>query len=77
MLAKTDQLKRGALKATERGRAENAEYRRLDEALDEGLRETFPASDPVTVVQPAPDRPRTKRRTTDGGMAIRSTSWAH
>ncbi len=30
--------------------------RRLDRALDEGLQETFPASDPVNVVQPAPSR---------------------
>jgi nicotinate phosphoribosyltransferase len=27
--------------------------RSLEEALDEGLRETFPASDPVSVTQPA------------------------
>lgn len=25
----------------------------LDDALDEGLRETFPASDPISVIQPA------------------------
>jgi hypothetical protein len=30
--------------------------RRLDEALEEGLEETFPASDPVNVTQPAPSR---------------------
>ena len=33
-----------------------AEKRRLDEALEEGLEETFPASDPVNVTQPAPTR---------------------
>ncbi len=33
-----------------------AEKRRLDEALDEGLEETFPASDPVNVTQPAPSK---------------------
>jgi hypothetical protein len=27
--------------------------RQLEEALEEGLRETFPASDPVSVTQPA------------------------
>jgi hypothetical protein len=35
----------------------------LDEQLEEGLEETFPASDPVSVSQPAPssgDRPRRK-----------------
>jgi hypothetical protein len=30
------------------------EKRRLDEALEEGLEETFPGSDPVNVTQPAP-----------------------
>jgi hypothetical protein len=35
---------------------ESAEKRRLDEALDEGLEETFPASDPVNVTQPAPSK---------------------
>jgi hypothetical protein len=33
-----------------------AEKRRLDEALDEGLEETFPGSDPVSVIQPAPSK---------------------
>ena len=33
---------------------ESAEKRRLDEALEEGLEETFPGSDPVSVTQPAP-----------------------
>jgi hypothetical protein len=33
------------------------EKHRLDEALEEGLEETFPASDPVNVTQPAPSRP--------------------
>jgi hypothetical protein len=32
------------------------EKRRLDQALEEGLEETFPASDPVNVAQPAPTR---------------------
>jgi hypothetical protein len=32
------------------------EKHRLDQALDEGLEETFPASDPVNVTQPAPSR---------------------
>ena len=31
--------------------------RRLDRALDEGLEETFPASDPVAVTEPAPTPP--------------------
>jgi hypothetical protein len=36
--------------------ATGAEKRRLDEALEEGLQETFPASDPVNVTQPAPSK---------------------
>jgi hypothetical protein len=36
--------------------AEESEKRELDDALDEGLKQTFPASDPVSVTQPAPTR---------------------
>ena len=36
--------------------AKNTEKRRLDEALEEGLEETFPGSDPVNVTQPAPSK---------------------
>jgi hypothetical protein len=36
--------------------AEASEKRELDEALEEGLEETFPASDPVNVTQPAPSK---------------------
>jgi len=32
------------------------EKRQLDDALDEGLEETFPGSDPVNVTQPAPSK---------------------
>ena len=32
------------------------EKRRLDDALEEGLEETFPGSDPVNVTQPAPSK---------------------
>ena len=35
---------------------ESTEKRRLDEALEEGLEETFPASDAVNVTQPAPSK---------------------
>jgi hypothetical protein len=35
---------------------QSAEKRRLDEALEEGLEETFPASDPVNVTQPPPSK---------------------
>jgi hypothetical protein len=33
-----------------------ADKRRLDQALEEGLEETFPGSDPVNVTQPAPSK---------------------
>jgi hypothetical protein len=36
--------------------APEPEKRLLDDALDEGLRETFPASDPVNVTQPPPSK---------------------
>jgi hypothetical protein len=36
--------------------AKGSEKRRLDEALEEGLEETFPGSDPVSVTQPAPSK---------------------
>jgi hypothetical protein len=35
---------------------EAAEKRRLEKALEEGLLETFPASDPVNVTQPPPSK---------------------
>ena len=37
------------------------EQRRLERALEEGLEETFPASDPVNVVQPRRSREEPKR----------------
>ena len=37
-------------------RSKANERRELEQALDEGLRETFPGSDPVSVVQPAPSK---------------------
>jgi len=36
--------------------AKDTEKRQLDRALDEGLEETFPGSDPVNVTQPAPSK---------------------
>jgi hypothetical protein len=36
---------------------QDSEKRRLEEALEEGLEETFPASDPVSVAQPARREP--------------------
>jgi hypothetical protein len=34
-------------------KADAAEKQRLDDALEEGLEETFPGSDPVSIIQPA------------------------
>jgi len=34
----------------------DTEKRRLDQALEEGLEETFPGSDPVNVTQPPPSK---------------------
>jgi len=36
--------------------AKTAEKRRLDEALEEGLEETFPGSASVSITQPAPSK---------------------
>ena len=36
--------------------AKSAEKRQLDQALEEGLEETFPGSDPVNVTQPPPSK---------------------
>jgi hypothetical protein len=36
--------------------AEASEKRRLEAALEEGLKETFPASDPINVTQPPPTK---------------------
>jgi hypothetical protein len=41
---------------SDRKNADGAEKRRLDRALDEGLEETFPGSDPVNVTQPPPSK---------------------
>ena len=37
-------------------KSDRSEKRELDDALEEGLEETFPASDPVNVTQPAPSK---------------------
>ncbi len=37
-------------------RDKEAERWRLEAALEEGLKDTFPASDAVAVIQPAPER---------------------
>ncbi len=61
MFDKTYLLQRADPKTAKRIREDQAEYERLDKALDEGLMETFPASDPVAVVQQKPERSKGKR----------------
>ena len=39
-------------------RDERERRRRQEEALDDALRDTFPASDPVSIEQPAPVPPK-------------------
>jgi hypothetical protein len=48
-----------------KSKAERAESidRRLENALEEGLLETFPASDAVSVIEPAGPRPLSDRAT--------------
>lgn len=36
--------------------AKDTEKRQLDQALEEGLKETFPGSDPVNITQPPPSK---------------------
>ena len=40
---------------------EEERKRRLEKSLEQGLEDTFPASDPINVTQPAPT-PRDKKR---------------
>ena len=42
--------------AKRRREAEEAQRRRLEKSLEEGLENSFPASDPINVVQPPPTR---------------------
>jgi len=41
-------------KSAKSAKEAEAEKRKLDEELDEALRDTFPASDPVKLTQPDP-----------------------
>ena len=50
----TKQMKSPRKPAQSKRRAKLAERRRQERELDEGLQDTFPASDPVAVNQPAP-----------------------
>jgi hypothetical protein len=43
-------------RGSEASKKANDDKRKLDDALDEGLEETFPGSDPVNVTQPPPSK---------------------
>jgi hypothetical protein len=42
--------------AKRRREAEEAQKRKLEKSLEEGLEDSFPASDPISVTQPPPSR---------------------
>jgi nicotinate phosphoribosyltransferase len=53
----------GKSKPKKTGEQKSGEKERLERQLEEGLEETFPASDPVAVTEPAPpDRWPAKKR---------------
>ena len=41
---------------------EDARKRKLEQSLEQGLEDSFPASDPVNVTQPAPSRRNNDKR---------------
>ena len=41
---------------------EDARKRKLEQSLEQGLEDSFPASDPVNVTQPAPTRRNNDKR---------------
>lgn len=44
-------------KSPDSNKQSDAEKKHLDELLDEGLEETFPASDPLAILEPTPHAP--------------------
>lgn len=44
------------------GKAPESDKQRLERELEEGLEETFPASDPVAVTEPAPEHPEGRKK---------------
>lgn len=57
MAMKQDAERRQDHLQQDRLKKEKTEKARLERALEEGLKETFPASDAVAVTEPAPTRP--------------------
>jgi len=56
------EIDRGYSRARERDPRDVEEQKRLEWELEEGLKETFPGSDAVTVTQPVKNRPSVKKR---------------
>ncbi len=44
------------------GPQESSDKEKLDRELEEGLEDSFPASDPVAVTEPAPDHKPAKKK---------------
>ena len=61
MLEKEQGIEQSRSKVSQHSRDEILKREHRDNALDEGLEETFPASDPVALVQPKSDKPKPKR----------------
>src|SRR5262245_56249148 len=51
-----DTVMENAQDAKKRREAEEAQKRKLEKSLEEGLEDSFPASDPINVTQPPPAR---------------------
>jgi hypothetical protein len=51
-----DTVMENAQDAKKRREAEEAQKRKLERSLEEGLEDSFPASDPINVTQPPPTR---------------------
>jgi hypothetical protein len=51
-----DTVMENAQDAKKRREAEEAQKRKLERSLEEGLEDSFPASDPINVTQPPPAR---------------------
>lgn len=49
------------------GKSPKPRETKAEQALDKGLKETFPASDPVNVAQPAPSKHDKDIKRKDGG----------
>ena len=49
-------------KAQSPGKTQDSRKKALERELEEGLEDTFPASDPVSVTEPAPDHDKSRKK---------------